>query len=51
MRLTPLQQKFIDRNLKNGDFVAFPVDIFKGNKYKKWKRDRRKKNRNFVNKN
>lgn len=36
-RLTKLQNEFINQNLRDG-FVAFPLSVFKSEKYKEWKR-------------
>jgi len=44
MRFTKLQKEFIDENVPKGSYLCFPLDIFKSEAYKKWKKDRRKKN-------
>jgi len=43
MRFTKLQQEFIDRECSKGSYVAFPLAMLKGNEYRAWKKDRRKK--------
>jgi len=46
MRLTKLQQEFIDQNISKDSYTAFPMSVFKSKEYKLWKKNRKPANIN-----
>lgn len=40
-QLTKLQKEFIDKETNRGSYIAFPLNIFKSEEYRNWKRKKR----------